>query len=181
MSEPRNSIAETADSASAAAAASASSAPPSASTPQPTETSNANQSQNQCQPGRQRHHHRRHNSGDMMLTAAAAVAQQTGGENALGIMTAPYGFTNSSAGATMRADEDSRRSSTATTTMAAHYDSFADEYWFRVHNQAMRVQREHQRPPPRETAEERVREARRAYTGLTNMLQRLRSNSPEEK
>lgn len=61
------------------------------------------------------------------------------------------------------------------------YDAFTDEYWYHVHNQALRGQQDSLQQ--RRAAEERAREARRAYTGLTNILHRLRNNdnSPEPK
>ncbi|KAJ6781710.1 hypothetical protein PWT90_05715 [Aphanocladium album] len=182
MSEPHHLPAEAAESVPAAAASvdgaddGSSSRPAPQSTAAQNESQNQNQDQDQDQPSRarRRHHHRRHNAGDLMLTAAAAAARQQEGENALGIIMEPP--PRSPAAACEAAAAAAHRQPG---TMAAHYDSFADEYWYRVHNQALRAQQEQR--PPRETGEERVREARRAYTGLTNMLQRLRSNSPEEK
>lgn len=71
------------------------------------------------------------------------------------------------------------RSSVAGVSMP--YDPFTDEYWYNVHNQALRAEQANLQR--RRGVDERVNEARSAYTGLSNILHRLQNNTnnPEQK
>ncbi len=130
----------------------------------------------QAQPAQRRRHHirRRERISQeqfLMMTAEAAARRQ----NAQG------GTTTAAAPGSSASTNTNPVNRSSVAGMPMPYDPFTDEYWYNVHNQALRA--EQASLQRRRTVDERVNEARGAYNGLTNILHRLRSNnnSPEPK